>query len=293
MRLWKYIKSLNETLLVAIVFVVIALVSVIVWSVKNEALKQEQQSLQPTATSTNIQISDVGEMTISTTTVEESSNNPLEKNCSYGSKEYSDGFQTEGVASTNLCLPLPDRPDRDGICRGNQPVPTYECQNGEWVILETNAQGKVLSSTDIFPIDERLPEYQAFSDEIESKFCSHDYSEAVYKNCIYDILLAKNKEVEKIFNKLSSELPKIETKLLKNDAEFSYTYGYAELIEILPELYKSSLSYRNTICEASYIDTLGGSGHGGFVTMCKLYETQKLINLLNSFDDGWIKRLYN
>jgi hypothetical protein len=58
--------------------------------------------------------------------------------CEYGEKQYPAGFRTEGAGIMNLCLPEPDRPLQDGICRDNdENTPVFECQKGEWVVLDS------------------------------------------------------------------------------------------------------------------------------------------------------------
>lgn len=134
------------------------------------------------------------------------------------------------------------------------------------------------------PHGEYDAEYNDYIKYLEWRCPVYVPSGNAWKNCLYDLQLAREAEVKTILDNINVELPKTIGRLTKRKET---TIAFEEIPGMLKQLNKSWLDYRDKLCELDHQEYAAGSATEGYITECQIFETQKYINLLNDFDKRW------
>ena len=134
------------------------------------------------------------------------------------------------------------------------------------------------------PHGEYDAEYNDYIKYLEWRCPVYVPSGNAWKNCLYDLQLAREVEVKTILDRINVEVPKTIERLSKRK---EMTIAFEEIPGMLKALNKSWFDYRDKLCELDHQEYAAGSWTEGYITECQIFETQKYINLLNDFDKRW------
>ena len=139
--------------------------------------------------------------------------------------------------------------------------------------------------------EQNLPTYENYLADLE-KTCPYYEPDGVsYRDCLYNLLEERDKRAGTISDNLVKDIQIVISEKKTNTGEIDFDsayFGEQYFLESFTELQKSWKSYRDALCEADYATSFSGSNTSGFITTCKLYETEKYIVRLIGYRYNWV-----
>lgn len=132
-------------------------------------------------------------------------------------------------------------------------------------------------------LESNFVEYQAFHKELNEQFPYSEPDGVAYKGKLDSFFKEKEMEAETLHSALIASIPnEIEWERSDGSTFWQPPTNFA-VKESLQKLHPLFPEYRDFICSLREEEWQGGSGRSASVLSCKIYETEKYINLLNFY----------
>lgn len=144
----------------------------------------------------------------------------------------------------------------------------------------------VVATSSLVMLESEFAEYQAFKDWLFEKYPYYEPSGIVYKEKIGKFFEEKQAQAEDLYDDIQRQIPDTILWEREDGTTFMQAPTTIHIKEDLQKLHPIFPEYINAICNLRTEAWLGGSGSSVGVVLCEIYETEKYIQLLKTYQES-------